>query len=88
VTVPRVGQRRSHGVSRLRQKMINITLVEEITSASIEQDTGADQINMAIQQLNDVTQENAATAEEMATSAEELYSHAEHLKELISFFTI
>jgi methyl-accepting chemotaxis protein len=61
-------------------------LVQEIAAASIEQNSGADQINSAIQQLNTVTQQNAASSEEMATSAEELASQAESLKDTVSFF--
>jgi len=61
-------------------------LVQEISAASMEQNSGADQINNAIQQLNQVTQQNAASSEELATSSEELSSQAEQLKELISYF--
>jgi methyl-accepting chemotaxis protein len=61
-------------------------LVQEIAAASIEQNSGADQVNSAIQQLNVVTQQNAASSEEMASSAEELSSQAESLKEAVSFF--
>jgi methyl-accepting chemotaxis protein len=63
-------------------------LVQEITAASIEQNSGAGQINNAIQQLNQVTQQNAAAAEEMATNAEELSSQAEQLKEIIAYFKL
>ncbi len=63
-------------------------LVQEITAASLEQNSGADQINNAIQQLNNVTQQNAAASEEMATSSEELSSQAEQLKEIVSYFQI
>ncbi len=63
-------------------------LVQEISAASIEQNSGADQVNNAIQQLNQVTQQNAASSEEMATSSEELASQAEQLKELMAFFKI
>jgi methyl-accepting chemotaxis protein len=63
-------------------------LVQEISAASIEQNTGADQVNNAIQQLNQVIQQNAATAEEMAASSEELASQAEQLQQTISFFKI
>ena len=63
-------------------------LVQEITAASIEQNSGANQINNAINQLNQVTQHNAAAAEEMATSSEELSSQADSLKELIGFFKV
>jgi methyl-accepting chemotaxis protein len=63
-------------------------LVQEITASSIEQTSGADQINSAIQNLNNVVQENAATAEEMAAGAEELNAQAEQLQEAVSFFKI
>jgi methyl-accepting chemotaxis protein len=63
-------------------------LVQEISAASIEQNSGADQINNAIQQLNSVTQQNASASEELATSAEELANQSEHLRELIGFFKI
>ncbi|NOQ23856.1 MAG: HAMP domain-containing protein [Bacteroidales bacterium] len=61
-------------------------LVQEISAASIEQNSGANQINGAIQQLSQVTQQNAAASEEMATSSEELSSQAEQLREIIAFF--
>jgi methyl-accepting chemotaxis protein len=63
-------------------------LVQEITAASKEQTTGADQINSAIQQLNQVIQQNAGAAEEMASTAEELASQAEQLQTTVSFFKI
>lgn len=61
-------------------------LVQEITAASLEQNSGAEQVNNAIQQLNHVTQQNAAASEEMATSSEELAGQAQQLLELISYF--
>jgi methyl-accepting chemotaxis protein len=63
-------------------------LVQEIAAASIEQNSGADQVNNAIQQLNQVTQQNAAASEELATSSEELAGQAEGLLEMISFFKV
>jgi methyl-accepting chemotaxis protein len=63
-------------------------LVQEISAASKEQTTGADQINAAIQQLNQVIQQNAGAAEEMASTAEELASQADQLQGTISFFTV
>jgi methyl-accepting chemotaxis protein len=61
-------------------------LVKEINVASIEQKSGANQVNTAIQQLNITTQQNAAAAEEMAGNSEELAEQAAHLKTLISYF--
>ncbi len=62
-------------------------LVQEISAASLEQNSGADQVNNAIQQLNQVTQQNAAASEELATSSEELASQAQQLKENIAYFS-
>jgi len=63
-------------------------LVQEISAASKEQDTGASQINKAIQQLDQVIQQNAGAAEEMSSTAEELSSQAEQLQSTIAFFKV
>ena len=63
-------------------------LVQEISAASREQDTGAEQINKAIQQLDQVIQQNASAAEEMSATAEELASQSEQLQATISFFNV
>ena len=60
-------------------------LVQEISMASIEQNTGANEVNTALQQLNQVIQQNAAISEEMAASSEELSSQADQLKDVINF---
>lgn len=61
-------------------------LVQEISSASLEQSSGANQVNNAIQQLNQVVQQNAETSQQMATSSEELKSFADRLKVTIHYF--
>lgn len=63
-------------------------LVKEINASSIEQSSGAQQINSAIQQLNTVTQQNAASSEEMAASSEELSNQSNHLRDTIGFFDL
>ncbi len=63
-------------------------LVQEIAASSIEQNSGADQINNAIQQLNQVIQQNAAASEELAASSEELSSQAIQLKETVNYFKV
>ncbi|MDX9771406.1 MAG: methyl-accepting chemotaxis protein [Tenuifilaceae bacterium] len=63
-------------------------LVQEITSASMEQSSGADQVNSAIQQLNQFVQQNAETSQQMAASSEELKSFADRLKETIRYFNL
>jgi methyl-accepting chemotaxis protein len=61
-------------------------LVQDITSASIEQNAGAEQINNAILQLNKVTQQNAVSSDQLAHSSKFLALEAEQLKQIISFF--
>lgn len=63
-------------------------LVQEISAASNEQNSGADQINKAIAQLDQVIQQNASASEEMASMSEELSSQANQLQSTISFFKV
>ena len=63
-------------------------LVQEITSASIEQNSGVDQINNSIQQLNHITQQNAIASDEISKNAKALSDYADELKDLIAFFKI
>jgi len=63
-------------------------LVEEISAASNEQQTGVDQITSAIHQLDKIIQSNASSSEELASTSEELAAQAEQLKETIQYFKI
>ncbi|NDY95373.1 methyl-accepting chemotaxis protein [Wenzhouxiangella limi] len=63
-------------------------LVQQISAASNEQDSGARQITDGLSQLNEVVQQNASSSEQMAAMAEALSAHAEQLKRAISFFSI
>ncbi len=59
-------------------------LVQDITSATEEQNTGVQQINKAIQQLDSVIQQNASISEQIASTSEELESQAQVLLDSIS----
>ena len=61
-------------------------LVNEITTASVEQNTGAMQINEVIQRLNSVVQANANSASMLSQSADDLATQAENLRNITSFF--
>ena len=61
-------------------------LVQEITAASKEQDTGAEQINKALLQLEKVIQQNASASEEMASTTEELTGQSDQLMSALGFF--
>ena len=64
------------------------SLVQEISAASKEQDSGSEQIRQAIQRLDQVIQQNAASAEEMASTAEELTGQSEQLQGVMNFFQL
>jgi methyl-accepting chemotaxis protein len=63
-------------------------LVQEITSASDEQNSGVGQINAAMAQLSQATQQNASSSEELAATAEEMSSQAESLSQTMAFFRV
>jgi methyl-accepting chemotaxis protein len=63
-------------------------LVQEITAASREQDSGATQINKALQQLDQVIQQNASGSEETSSTSEELASQATQMQSAIAFFHV
>ncbi|PIL19583.1 hypothetical protein P775_13750 [Puniceibacterium antarcticum] len=63
-------------------------LVEEISSGSREQATGASQVNEAIRNLDKVTQENTAASDKMSATAEELAGQADQLRETIGYFRL
>ena len=59
-------------------------LVEEVAAGSNEQATGVQQINRAMNQVDQVTERNAAAAEQLASTAEEMTAQAHALRELVS----
>ena len=59
-------------------------LLEEISTASQEQEVGINQINKAISQMETVLQTNAATAQESAVSADELTIYSDTLKTIMT----
>lgn len=63
-------------------------LILEITTASKEQNMGAEQVNNAIQQLNSVTQVNSRNSEGIARQALELSQQAEKLNEIVTYFKL
>ncbi len=63
-------------------------LVQEIAAASNEQNTGGEQVNLAVQQLDKVIQQNASASEEVASTSEELSGQAVQLQETIRFFKL
>ncbi|MDO4462124.1 MAG: methyl-accepting chemotaxis protein [Bacteroidia bacterium] len=65
-----------------------VSLIKEIATASVEQNSGVAQVNSAILELNNVTQSNAATAEELAANAHELQRILHTIAESVKVFRL
>jgi methyl-accepting chemotaxis protein len=63
-------------------------IMSEITSASVEQSAGIEQVNTAIVQMDQVTQQNAALVEEAAAAAESMQDQAAQLSQVVSVFKL
>lgn len=62
------------------------TIMEEITAASAEQQTGIEHINQALGQMDDITQQNAALVEEAAAAAQSMREQTLKLSETVAVF--
>ncbi len=74
------------GVQVSVQKVADI--IAEIASASREQTTGIEQVNVAIADIDRTTQQNAALVEEAAAAAESLSEQTHRLTALVSAFEL
>ena len=63
-------------------------IMGEITSASLEQTAGIEQINGAISQMDQVTQQNAALVEEAAAASASMQEQAASLAEAVGVFRV
>jgi methyl-accepting chemotaxis protein len=63
-------------------------IVSEIASASGEQSTGCDQVNAALNQMDQVTQQNSALVEQNAAAAKALEQQSHAMDERVSFFRL
>jgi len=63
-------------------------LVTEINASSAEQTIGAEQINLAILDLDQVIQQNATASDEMASASASLSEQAAELRKTMEFFTV
>ncbi len=63
-------------------------IMSEISTASMEQRSGIEQVNQAINQMDEVTQQNAALVEQAAASAESLEEQAQNLSATVGNFKV
>ncbi|MCQ2202262.1 MAG: methyl-accepting chemotaxis protein [Bacteroidales bacterium] len=77
------------GLNELLPKIESIVkLINEITVASVEQNSGVSQVNSAIVELNKTTQENAANAEELDDNARDLQNMLMRISKAVDVFKI
>jgi len=88
-----VGTRLVDDAGKTMEEIVNAVkhvtdIMSEISSASVEQSQGIEQVNQAITQMDEVTQQNAALVEEAAAAAESLEEEAQSLAHSVSVFKL
>ena len=63
-------------------------IMQDISSTAVEQQTGVDQVNRAVADMDSVTQQNAALVEESYAATMSLSNQAQELYEAMKFFKI
>ncbi|MBT8733592.1 methyl-accepting chemotaxis protein, partial [Brachyspira hyodysenteriae] len=61
-------------------------IMQEISTTAVEQQTGVDQVNIAVSKIDGITQQNAALVDETTNYARELLEQSENLKSIMTFF--
>ena len=61
-------------------------IMQEISTTAVEQQTGVDQVNIAVSKIDGITQQNAALVDETTNYARELLEQSENLKNIMTFF--
>jgi methyl-accepting chemotaxis protein len=64
-----------------------VDIISEISAASTEQTLGVQQVNSAIQQIDEITQQNAALAEEVAAASSSMQQEATTMSGLLNNFS-
>lgn len=62
--------------------------MQDISATAMEQQTGVDQVNRAVAEMDTVTQHNASLVQESANTSESLLAQAHVLKDTVSFFKL
>jgi methyl-accepting chemotaxis protein len=78
-----------HTMQEIAASIQRVTaIMTDISTASIEQNSGISQVNQAIAQMDDVTQQNAALVEQAAAAAESMEEQTQSLSDMMAVFKI
>ena len=76
-------------MAELVQSVNRVTdIMAEISAASAEQSAGIEQVNIAINEMDQVTQQNAALVEQSAAASNAMHEQAGQLLEAVSVFKL
>lgn len=64
------------------------TIMQDISATAVEQQSGVDQVNKAVTEMDMATQQNAALVEEATAASESLFSQARELADAMRFFKL
>lgn len=76
-------------VNRIVTAVKHVTdIMNEIAAASAEQSSGIEQVNIAINQMDEVTQQNAALVEQAAAASASMQEQAANLATTVDVFKL
>ncbi|WP_027016209.1 methyl-accepting chemotaxis protein [Comamonas composti] len=94
-SVERVGQgsqlinQAGHTARQMVESILHVsTLVKDISTASIEQNDGVQQVSQAVMQMDQAVQQNAALVEQSAAAAEALSNQSQGLVQTVAVFQL
>lgn len=86
------GQQTGQALERMQEALKAVgavsAVLEEVSTAASEQQTGISQINEAITQMDGITQQNAAMVEELAAAAKSLQGQVEEVSNSMRLFRL
>jgi methyl-accepting chemotaxis protein len=85
----RLVTRTGEALGRIVAQVVEInTVIADIAASAQEQSTGLEQVNTAVNEMDQVTQKNAAMVEEMTAAAHGLAGESEELGKLVARYQI
>lgn len=66
----------------------SVQISREVATSSMEQRNGAEQVNNALQLLNNVSQANASSSDKLAQDADKLSTLSHELSEVVAYFKV
>ena len=87
------GTQQVESAGKTMQEIVNSVMrvsdiIGQIATASQQQSTGIEQVNLSVMNMDEMTQQNTALVEEAAAAAESMLEQAQELMNAVSLFTL